>query len=63
MLAQELPSDRRIVGIDLADGMVDLASQRLSESGLWCDSFAVMRIGKQYIHRCMTLIVVCAVQE
>ena len=34
MLAQELPFDRYIVGIDLAEGMIDLASQRLSESGL-----------------------------
>lgn len=34
MLAQELPPDRLIVGIDLAEGMVGLAAQRLSASGL-----------------------------
>ncbi|KAK9917767.1 hypothetical protein WJX75_007976 [Coccomyxa subellipsoidea] len=43
MLAQELPFDRYIVGIDLAEGMIDLASQRLSESGL--SERAKVRVG------------------
>lgn len=34
LLAEQLPADRHIVGIDLAKGMIDIASKRLSGSFL-----------------------------
>ena len=36
LLAEQLPADRRIVGIDLAKGMIDIASKRLSGCFLRC---------------------------
>lgn len=36
LLAEQLPAKRRIVGIDLAKGMIDIASTRLSNSALRC---------------------------
>lgn len=38
LLAEQLPADRRIVGIDLAQGMVEIASKRLSQSSLRCET-------------------------
>ncbi|BDA48867.1 probable demethylmenaquinone methyltransferase at N-terminal half [Coccomyxa sp. Obi] len=34
LLAEQLPADRRIVGVDLAKGMIDIASKRLSGASL-----------------------------
>lgn len=34
MLASYFPDDRQIVGIDLAEGMVDLANERCAEAGI-----------------------------
>ncbi len=34
MLAKSLPDDREIIGIDLAEGMVDLANARCAEAGI-----------------------------
>ena len=34
MLAKSCPGDRQIIGIDLAEGMVDLANARCAEAGI-----------------------------
>lgn len=34
MLAEALPDGRHIIGIDLAEGMVDLANARCAEAGI-----------------------------
>ena len=34
MLAENFPGDREIIGIDLAEGMVDLANARCAEAGI-----------------------------
>lgn len=36
MLAKALPQDREIIGVDIAEGMVALASQRIAAAGLRC---------------------------
>jgi hypothetical protein len=38
MLAQALPEDRHIVGMDIAEGMVALATQRIACAGLRFES-------------------------
>ena len=34
MLAKSFPDDRQIIGVDLAEGMVDLANARCAEAGV-----------------------------
>lgn len=34
MLAESFPGDRQIIGIDLAEGMVDRANARCAEAGI-----------------------------
>ena len=36
LLADRLPEQHRIVGVDLSEGMVRLAQQRIERRGLWC---------------------------
>ena len=38
MLAKSVPDGRQIIGIDLAEGMVDLANARCAEAGVRSDT-------------------------
>ena len=52
MLAESFPDDRQIIGIDIAEGMVDLANARCAEAGIRSASLMLILLRFKTVLKC-----------